>query len=318
MLNTQRLQILVELKRRGTLTEVAAALNYSPSAVSQHLAALSVEVRAPLIEPAGRRVRLTPQAEILVAHAGRLLEQMEQAEAELAESLGGLRGRLRLATFQTAFLGLVPQLLDSLSDHPDVQLEIVHVQPDSGFSALAAHECDLLIGEEYPGLPFARSADVEVADLFTDPMRVLVPRDWPTHGRRALASFRDAPWVMEPLGNAARTWMSALCREAGFEPRVWYESPDLLVHIRLVETGHAVAVVPDLVWSTLRAPGVLHALPGRSTRRVFTAVRAGATQHPLVSLVRERLGRVVETVTIAIGSATGQPVEPLSEPIDLL
>lgn len=293
MLNVQRLRILVELKHRGTLTEVAEALNYSPSAVSQHLAALSREVRAPLIEPVGRRVRLTSHAEILVGHAGRLLEQMEQAEAELADSLGGVRGTLRLAAFQTAFLGLVPRLLASLSDHPHVQLNVVHVQPDSGFSALAVHECDLMVGEEYPGLPLTRAADVEVLDLVADPMRMLIPRSWAGHPWRSLESLRDAPWVMEPLGNAARTWMMALCREAGFEPRVQFESPDLLVHLRLVETGHAVAVLPDLMWSTVPPPGVLERVPGRSSRRVFTAVRAGAGEHPLVRLVRARLAGVV-------------------------
>lgn len=294
MLNVQRLRILLELKHRGTLTGVAEALNFSPSAVSQQLAALAKEVRAPLTEPVGRRVRLTPQAEILAAHAGRLLEQMEQAEAELAESIAGLRGTVRLAIFQTAFLGVVPRLLTSLADHPHVHLDIVHVQPDSGFDALAIHECDVLVGEEYPGLPFARAADIEVADLFTDPMRLLVPRDWPGSTERSLASFANAPWVMEPPGNAARTWISALCREAGFEPQVRYESPDLLVHIRLAETGHAVAVVPDLVWTTLRPPGSLHALTGRSARRVFTAVRAGASPHPLIRLVRDRLAAGVD------------------------
>lgn len=293
MLNVHRLRILLELQHRGTLTGVAEALNYSPSAVSQHLAALSREVRAPLIEPIGRRVRLTAHAEILVAHAGRLLEQMEQAEAELAESLGGIRGTVRLAAFQTAFLGLVPRLLTSLSDHPHVQLNVVHVQPDSGFSALAVHECDLLIGEEYPGLPLARSADVDVLDLMTDPMRMLIPRNWAGHPWRSLESLRDAPWVMEPPGNAARTWMMSLCREAGFEPRVQFESPDLLVHLRLVETGHAVAVLPDLMWSTLSPPGVIERVPGRSSRRVFTAVRAGAAHHPLVGLVRMRLASLV-------------------------
>jgi DNA-binding transcriptional LysR family regulator len=300
-LNVSRLRILLELKHRGTLTEVAAALNYSPSAVSQHLAALSTEVRAPLIEPAGRRVRLTPYAEILVAHAARLLEQMEQAEAELAESLQGLRGRVRVATFQTAFLGLVPRLLTSLADHPNVQLEIVHVQPDIGFSALVAYECDLLVGEEYPGLPFPRSAEVEVEDLFSDPMRMLIPRGWPVRSRRALEAFDDAPWVMEPPGNAARSWIAARCREAGFEPRVQFESPDMLVHIRLVETGHAVAVVPDLVWSAMTPPGELQSIPGRSSRRVFTAVRAGASQHPLIGLVRDRLGRVVAALPAGPG-----------------
>ena len=56
--------------RRGTITAVAQALSYSPSAVSQQLATLEKEAGVRLIEPVGRRVRLTPQGDLLVAQLG--------------------------------------------------------------------------------------------------------------------------------------------------------------------------------------------------------------------------------------------------------
>ena len=87
MLDLRRLRLLRELARRGTITAVAEALSYSPSAVSQQLTALEKETGVRLLEPAGRRVRLTPQADLLVAHTQVLLEDMERAEAELAQSL---------------------------------------------------------------------------------------------------------------------------------------------------------------------------------------------------------------------------------------
>ena len=68
MLDVRRLRLLRELKIRGTLAGVADALAYSPSAVSQQLALLEKEVGVPLLQKVGRRVQLTPQAEILVAH----------------------------------------------------------------------------------------------------------------------------------------------------------------------------------------------------------------------------------------------------------
>ena len=84
MLDLRRLRLHRELPRRGTIAAVAEALSYSPSAVSQQLATLEKEVRVRLLEPSGRRVRLTPAAELLVAHAGVLLEEMERTEAALA------------------------------------------------------------------------------------------------------------------------------------------------------------------------------------------------------------------------------------------
>ena len=66
MLDLRRLRRLRQLARRGTITAVAEALSYSPSAVSQQLAALEKETGVRLLEPAGHRVRLTTQADLLV------------------------------------------------------------------------------------------------------------------------------------------------------------------------------------------------------------------------------------------------------------
>ena len=84
MLDLNRLRLLLELPRRGTITAVAQALSYSPSTISQQLATLERETGVRLLEPVGRRVRLTPQAELLAQHAAGLLEQVERAEAALA------------------------------------------------------------------------------------------------------------------------------------------------------------------------------------------------------------------------------------------
>ena len=67
MLDVRRLRLLREVKLRGTLAAVAEALAYSPSSVSQQLSLLEAEAGVPLLEKAGRRVILTPQAELLVA-----------------------------------------------------------------------------------------------------------------------------------------------------------------------------------------------------------------------------------------------------------
>src|SRR5512133_3160231 len=102
MLDVRRLRLLRELSIRGTLAEVAEALQYSPSSVSQQLALLEKEVGVELLRKTGRRVQLTPQAEVLVAHTSQLLETLEQAEADLAASLTTVTGTVRIAVFQSA------------------------------------------------------------------------------------------------------------------------------------------------------------------------------------------------------------------------
>src|SRR5262245_45357600 len=101
VLDLHRLQLLVELRRRGTITAVARAMSFSTSAVSQQLATLEREAGAKLLEPAGRRVRLTPQAELLADHAEELLTAMERAESAVAHAIGDPSGTLRVAAFQS-------------------------------------------------------------------------------------------------------------------------------------------------------------------------------------------------------------------------
>lgn len=85
---------------------------------------------------------------------------------------------------------------------------------------------------------------------------------------------------MEPKGTAARHWATQQCRAAEFEPDVRFELTDLTAHVRLIAAGHAVGMIPDLVF-TGDSPGVrLVNLPGEPKRDVFTAVRLGTAQRP--------------------------------------
>lgn len=117
MFELRRLRLLRELELRGTITAVAEALNYSPSTVSRQLSLLEKGVGVQLLEPVGRRVRLTPQAHILVAHTRLVINQMERAEAEIAQSTRELSRTLRIAAFQSVCLTVLPAVCIDSSTH---------------------------------------------------------------------------------------------------------------------------------------------------------------------------------------------------------
>jgi DNA-binding transcriptional LysR family regulator len=280
MLDLRRLRLLRELARRGTIAAVAEALSYSPSAVSQQLAALEKEAGVRLLEPVGRRVRLTPQAALLVAHTEVLLEEMERAEAALARSLNDTVGTLRIAAFQTAVLALVPYALSQLErQHPSLRVEVTELEPEVALPALVTGEFDIVLGEEYPGHPLPRPRETERHDLLTDELRLITPTGW---SERSLRSLASRPFVMEPVGTTAREWAMAVCRQAGFEPDARYTTTDLQIHLRLVESGLAAALLPDLSGADDRHDVVAHRLQGRPRRQIFTTVRGGAARHPTV------------------------------------
>jgi DNA-binding transcriptional LysR family regulator len=292
MLDVRRLRLLVELSQRGTLAAVADALSYSPSSVSQQLSQLEREAGVPLLVQVGRRVQLTPQAELLVGHARAVLDRLEEAESDVARSFTAVGGTLRIAVFQSAAHAIVPQALTLLrSEHPDLRVEVTEREPDVGLFEVSARDFDLVIAEQYPGHTRAHRDDLDRVHLAADAIRLALPPDPATLGTGGLAAASAMPWVLEPQGTASREWAEQLCREAGFEPDVRFETADLMAHIRLIRSGNAVGLLPDLVWAG-EAPSItLVDLPGHPEREVFSSTRLAAATRPSVVACRDALAR---------------------------
>src|SRR5918992_4371875 len=114
MLELRRLRLLRELHQLGTIAAVADALQFTPSAVSQQLGMLEREAGVRLLERAGRGVRLTDAALVLVEHADALLERAAIAEADLAAAAGTVTGHGRIAGFQSVMLRLAIPAMEAL------------------------------------------------------------------------------------------------------------------------------------------------------------------------------------------------------------
>jgi DNA-binding transcriptional LysR family regulator len=280
------LRLLRELQLRGTLAAVADALSYSPSTISQQLAQLEKDAGVALLEPDGRRVRLTPYGEVLAAHAARVLDLDEAVRAELASVQPGLTP-VRVAVMQTAAQAILPRALDLIAQRePALRVEVAEVPPEVGLYELNARTFDLVVAEQYPGQTRAHAPTVHREPLGSDPVRLALP---PGDPAAELGDLRERAWVMEPEGTAARQWAVQQCRAAGFEPDVRYELADLNAQVRLVAAGHAVGMLPDLLWTETSPPVRLVPLPGNPARDLFTAVRAAATGRPGVRTVHEAL-----------------------------
>ncbi len=291
MLDVRRLRLLHELSVRGTLAAVAASLSFSPSAVSQQLALLEDEVGVPLLRRVGRGVQLTPQAEVLVRHTRVLLDRLERAEAELKASFTEVSGVVRVAVFQSAALALMPGALSRMrAEHPEVRVEMTQHEPETALWETWARGFDMVVAEQYPAHAAPRHPGVDRELLTSDAIRLAVPHELlSARTVRSPADLADQPWVMEPRGAASRHWAEQACRLDGFEPDVRYETADLQAQVALIESGNAVALLPDLIWARHTPQCALVRLPGQPRRQVFTSVRAAARDHPAVAVLRDTL-----------------------------
>ena len=84
MLDLHRLRLLQEFAARGSIARTAAVLGYTPSAVSQQLAALEREAGTALLDRSARRAELTDAGRRLAGHAERILAMVEEAETDLS------------------------------------------------------------------------------------------------------------------------------------------------------------------------------------------------------------------------------------------
>lgn len=290
MYELNRLRMLRELQQRGTIRAVAAALHYSPSTVSQQLSVLETEAGVPLLQSAGRQVRFTPQGEILAAHAGVVLRELEAAQAELARSVQEVTGTLRIAGFQSVLWELLPAAMTELSArHPQLRIEVLQAEPEQAIPLLLGHQLDLVLCEDYPGQALPQPAQVQYRELFAERMLLAVPAADAPHDAHGWDAVRDSAWAAEPEGAASRRWMTQLCRRAGFEPDVRFRSDDLLVHRRLVAAGHAVALLPEMIAQDDPAVRYLDVPGGPEQRRVLTVNHASMSRHPALLACRSAL-----------------------------
>src|SRR2546423_6626270 len=111
-MDATRLRMLRELADHGTVAAVAEVLSMTPSAVSQQLKPLQREAGLPLIEPAGRRVRLTDAGRVLVGHAEVVLAALDRAQAEMDAYRTTARGAVTVSFFPSgAAMFLAPLIL---------------------------------------------------------------------------------------------------------------------------------------------------------------------------------------------------------------
>ena len=294
MLDVRRLRLLHDLAHLGTIAAVAAAHAYTPSAVSQQLAALERQAGVPLLERTGRRVALTSAGRILVRHAETILADIERASAAIAAVRAGLSGPLRIGAFPTAVRTLLPGALVALGrEHPGLELMVSEMDPAVVPDALRDRRLDVGLTQDYDVVPAEPDAALDGVPLLDETVYLAVPvANTAAAGTDPVPAARDAAWIVGSPGTLCHTVALRLCQVAGFTPRVRHHADDFATVLALVAAGQGVALVPRL--AVARPPAAVRLMPLSARRRTRIAYRQGAAGHPAVA-----------AAVAAIGASTG-------------
>jgi len=297
MLDLRRLVILRELALRKSIRGAAQSLNYSSSAVSQHLAALERECGAVLLERGHNTIRLTEAGRALVRHTDRLLEDMAAAESEL-QGLAGLEtGSLTLASFASAAMELMPASIRAFSARfPGVAVSFFEADPEHTVPMLKAGDADLALIYEYDFFSLSPESGLAYVLLADEVIQLIVPRDhWAAQRSSvALADLAQESWIVEPRADCHHFTVRA-CAAAGYEARTRCESSNYAVTQALVATGLGLALVPSLALGTPHPEVAVKALDGPAPRRrILAAHRRASAGVPAVQAMLGILREVAD------------------------
>ncbi len=269
---------------------VADAHHLTTSTVSQQLAALAKETGATLIEPNGRRVRLTPAGRRLADHAVTILAALDAARLDLdpdAEPAGTLRVGGFATGIRVSLLPIVPEVVDR---HPAINIVISEYEPIEAFRLLVADDLDLALTYDYNLAPAAMSPVLEAVPLWTIAWGLGVPRQSGLDaGRPAdVAVYADRPWIVNSRNTADEVALRTLAGLAGFTPHIAHQIDSLDLVEDLIVGGYGVGLLP-IGRPTMPGVTVLNLADPSVVLTTYAVTRRGRADWPPLRAVLERL-----------------------------
>ncbi|MBB2903028.1 DNA-binding transcriptional LysR family regulator [Kineococcus radiotolerans] len=296
MLDVHRLRVFRSVVASGSIAAAAANLGYTPSAISQHVAALQRETGLVLLERAGRGLVPTPVGLAVAAQADAVLARLGEAETAIASMRAERTAHLSLAYISSVGSTWLPEVARRLTQaHPEVDLDLQLLE-DSTLEGTERPDVQLVVG---PGTPVRAGAGFDVHRLAEDPYRVLLPATHPLSGRREveLAELATDRWIdSEPRAGWCRGNLLEACTAAGFAPAFHVQAHDYAMSAAFVGAGLGITVLPALAAHTLpdgvRSVPVVRPTP---TRTIHVVVRKTIARWPPALLVVDTLASMVET-----------------------
>ncbi|WP_067825642.1 LysR family transcriptional regulator [Actinomadura kijaniata] len=276
MLDVHRLMVLRSVVETGSIKAAAVHLGYTPSAVSQHVAALQRETGTALLERHGRGIRPTAAGRLLAEHARRVQADLAAAETALNDLRRGVSERLVVRYFSSAGAALVPPVVARFRKRfPGVRVEL---RVGKGLAMAAdpdgAADAEIVLAADLAGMP----PGLRAVPLLEDPFVAVLPPDHPLAGNATveLGALRGEPWVDNewPPGNCREAMLRG-CGAAGFTPDFVVEAHDYAAAVAFVAAGLGVTLVPGLALRAISTEGVVCRPVERPTptRQVYVVVK---------------------------------------------
>lgn len=273
----------------------AARLGIAQPPLSQQIRQLEGELGVVLLARTRRRVELTEAGRVFLEEARGILQRVTQAAGAARRAARGETGSLAIGVVASATYGLLPRVVRAFRErHPDVALTLSVLSTGAQVAALRAGQLQLAIARP----PFGDETLV-AEPLHEEPVVAALPSGHPLSARRSLPlrALAGEPLVLFPRDRRPGWYdfVLGLCREAGFDPVVGQDAPELATAMALVAAGVGVTLVPASVQDLRRSGVDYRSLAAPSPRTRLVALRRPGEPLPVVTrflaVFREVLAR---------------------------
>jgi len=244
-LDPQRLRLLVELRRRGSISAAAEACRMGQPSATKHLKTLEAAVGERLVQRNGRASSLTEAGEVVATHAQRVLDTLDGMQEELRALRDAERGTLTLAASTTPGSYVLPSILECFAErHPRVDVDVVIGSSRWVAERVARREVSLgLAGEvDWPAGVLAEPfLDDEVIGI-VGPGRLAL-----RNGRATVKQLASQTLLVREPGSSTRAIAERVLARGSYRPAKRWELDSNEAIKRSVRTGLGIGFVSRLV-----------------------------------------------------------------------
>lgn len=291
-----QLECFLAIARAGHFGRAAEQLGKTQPALSVQIRRLETDLGITLFERIGRQVRVTSAGEILIPHAERIFADVQESRTKMLEVKGGSLGVVRIGVLPTVAAYFLPAVLAAFkAQFPEVTI-VLREESRTGLliPLIQNSEIDLAIA-----LSATPSADLRSHVLLTETLSVAVGRKHPLarKSRVALPDLEHEKFILyKSPHHSTRQLTLEYCRNAGFDPKVEFESEQSETIQNLVAANLGITLLPDMVLerrlgSDLRKVEILPPAPSRTIVASWKTGRYLATATRRFMQCAEKVGR---------------------------
>lgn len=268
----EQLRIFIAVAERLHITQAAAALNRTQSAVSAAISSLEKRHGVRLFDRLGRRIALTASGKAFLEEAKVLVARSRATEQVLADLAEMKIGSLSLAASQTiGNYWLPPRLHRFVQSYPGVSIQLTIGNTQEVAVLVAAGEVDLGFVEGE-----VRDASLATRAVDEDQLVIVAAPNMKFPRKPDAKWLTAAPWVARETGSGTREASEAALKKFGVrlsERRIALKLPSNESVRAAVQAGAGLAVMSQLVVDSSIRSGALVALPLELARRRFYSIR---------------------------------------------